>query len=48
MRGSHDAGDPFTTNLFIGNLAPDVDEQVGWAQREGRARGRILARMHAA
>lgn len=37
MRGSHDAGDPFTTNLFIGNLAPDVDEQVGWAQREGRA-----------
>jgi U2-associated protein SR140 len=28
MAGSHDAGDPFTTNLFIGNLAPDVDEQV--------------------
>jgi len=31
-RGSFDSGDPFTTNLFIGNLAPDCDEQVGgWA-----------------
>ena len=28
-RGSHDVGDQSTTNLFIGNLAPDVDEQVG-------------------
>ncbi|PRW57019.1 U2 snRNP-associated SURP motif-containing -like isoform X1 [Chlorella sorokiniana] len=28
MRGSHDSGDPFSTNLFIGNLAPDVDEQI--------------------
>lgn len=44
MRGSHDSGDPFTTNLFIGNLAPDVDEQVRWAQREGRACGRMVAR----
>lgn len=26
--GSFDSGDPHTTNLFIGNLAPDCDEQV--------------------
>ena len=26
--GSFDAGDPTTTNLYIGNLAVDVDEQV--------------------
>ncbi|EFN50499.1 hypothetical protein CHLNCDRAFT_55819, partial [Chlorella variabilis] len=26
--GSFDSGDPFTTNLFIGNLAPDCDEQA--------------------
>lgn len=30
-KGSFDTGDPYTTNLFVGNLAPDVDEQVwGW------------------
>lgn len=28
-KGSFDTGDPYTTNLFVGNLAPDVDEQVG-------------------
>lgn len=28
-RGSFDDGDPFTTNLYVGNLAPDVTEQVG-------------------
>ena len=40
VRGSHDSGDPFTTNLFIGNLAPDVDEQVrAW---RGDARGAQL------
>ena len=27
-RGSFDTGDPTTTNLYIGNLAPDVDEHV--------------------
>ncbi|KAL4450080.1 hypothetical protein ABPG77_010749 [Micractinium sp. CCAP 211/92] len=27
-KGSFDTGDPYTTNLFVGNLAPDVDEQV--------------------
>ena len=26
--GSFDEGDPFTTNLYVGNLAPDVDEEV--------------------
>jgi hypothetical protein len=26
--GSFDTGDPTTTNLYIGNLAPDVDEHV--------------------
>ncbi|KAK9824009.1 hypothetical protein WJX72_006933 [[Myrmecia] bisecta] len=26
--GSFDDGDPFTTNLYVGNLAPDVDEEV--------------------
>jgi hypothetical protein len=26
--GSFDEGDPFTTNLYVGNLAPDVTEQV--------------------
>ncbi len=26
--GSLDEGDPYTTNLYVGNLAPDVDEQV--------------------
>jgi hypothetical protein len=31
--GSFDSGDPHTTNLFIGNLAPDVDEQVRAAPR---------------
>eukprot|EP00873_Tetraselmis_striata_P014120 jgi/Tetstr1/434384/TSEL_023485.t1 len=27
-RGSFDEGDPFTTNLYVGNLAPIVDEEV--------------------
>lgn len=35
VRGSHDSGDPFSTNLFIGNLAPDVDEQVSRGWRAG-------------
>ena len=26
--GSFDDGDPYTTNLYVGNLAPDVDEEV--------------------
>ena len=26
--GSFDDGDPFTTNLYVGNLAPTVDEEV--------------------
>ncbi|GFH30523.1 uncharacterized protein HaLaN_29395, partial [Haematococcus lacustris] len=26
--GSFDSGDPYTTNLYIGNMAADVDEQV--------------------
>ena len=26
--GSFDDGDPTTTNLYIGNIAPTVDEQV--------------------
>ncbi|EFJ48766.1 hypothetical protein VOLCADRAFT_104604 [Volvox carteri f. nagariensis] len=26
--GSFDHGDPFTTNLYVGNLAPEVDEEV--------------------
>ncbi len=26
--GSFDTGDPTTTNLYIGNLAPDCDENV--------------------
>lgn len=26
--GSFDDGDPFTTNLYVGNLAPTVDEDV--------------------
>jgi hypothetical protein len=35
-RGSFDSGDPYTTNLFVGNVAPDVDEQVGgWVQALG-------------
>ena len=25
---SHDASDPYSTNLYVGNLAPDVDEEV--------------------
>ncbi|KIY95682.1 hypothetical protein MNEG_12280 [Monoraphidium neglectum] len=29
MGGSMDEGDPFTTNLYVGNLAPEVTEQVG-------------------
>ena len=28
--GSFDDGDPCTTNLYVGNLAPGVDEEV-WA-----------------
>ena len=28
--GSFDEGDPSTTNLYVGNLAPDVDEEA-WA-----------------
>ena len=27
-RGSHDTGDPCTTNLYIGNLAPTLDEHT--------------------
>ncbi len=26
--GSFDDGDPFTTNLYVGNLVPEVDEEV--------------------
>ena len=26
--GSFDEGDPSTTNLYVGNLAPDVDEEA--------------------
>lgn len=26
--GSFDDGDPYTTNLYVGNLAPTVDEEV--------------------
>ena len=26
--GSYDDGDPTTTNLYVGNLAPDVDEAI--------------------
>ena len=26
--GSFDDGDPYTTNLYVGNLAPTVDEDV--------------------
>ena len=26
--GSHDDGDPTTTNLYLGNIAPDVDEAL--------------------
>ena len=26
--GSFDDGDPYTTNLYVGNLAPEVDEEV--------------------
>jgi U2-associated protein SR140 len=26
--GSFDDGDPFSTNLYVGNLAPDIDEEV--------------------
>jgi U2-associated protein SR140 len=27
-KGSHDSGDPFTTNLYVGNLAPSVTEEL--------------------
>lgn len=27
-KGSFDDGDPFTTNLYLGNVAPDVDEMI--------------------
>jgi len=27
--GSHDAGDPTTTNLYVGNLSPSVVTEVG-------------------
>jgi hypothetical protein len=33
--GSFDEGDPFTTNLYVGNLSPDVTEQVGGGRRSG-------------
>lgn len=26
--GSFDDSDPWTTNLYVGNLAPDVDEEI--------------------
>ena len=26
--GSHDEGDPATTNLYVGNLMPDIDEEA--------------------
>ena len=28
MYGSYDDGDPTTTNLYVGNLAPDVTEAI--------------------
>jgi U2-associated protein SR140 len=28
QRGSHDTGDPSTTNLYVGNLAPTLDEHA--------------------
>jgi U2-associated protein SR140 len=28
QRGSYDTGDPLTTNLYVGNLAPSLDEHV--------------------
>ena len=28
QRGSHDTGDPSTTNLYVGNLAPTLDEHT--------------------
>jgi U2-associated protein SR140 len=28
QRGSYDTGDPLTTNLYVGNLAPTLDEHV--------------------
>lgn len=44
--GSFDTGDPTTTNLYIGNLAPDVDEHV--LMREfGRWAGRAAQRVAA-
>lgn len=30
--GSFDDGDPYTTNLYVGNLAPTVDEDVSIPQ----------------
>jgi U2-associated protein SR140 len=27
-KGSHDTGDPTTTNLYVGNLAPTVTEEL--------------------
>lgn len=27
-QGSFADGDPYTTNLYVGNLAPDVDEEI--------------------
>ena len=43
-RGSFDTGDPTTTNLYIGNLAPDVDEHVLMREfgRSGQWFGRRL------
>jgi U2-associated protein SR140 len=26
--GSFDEGDPYTTNIYLGNIAPDVDELI--------------------
>ena len=26
--GSFDEGDPYTTNVYLGNIAPDVDELI--------------------
>lgn len=28
LQGSHDDGDPTTTNLYLGNIAPSVDEAL--------------------
>lgn len=28
MPSSYDSGDPFTTNCYVGNLAPIVDEEI--------------------